>query len=280
MREEWESNSRYTGRRTERRGKRRKRHRIRRIIKGIFCVALIIPMITAVLWAKDMITGKGKLGVMALTNPKVWEVMAHKDQYPEELIQLLEGNAETVDFVLGYPEKKDAAPAETVGDVTQGEIPLLLQWDERWGYAYYADDMIAINGCGPTVISMVAAGLTGDNTITPYRVAQFSAENGYYAGDSGTSWSLMTEGARQFGIYGEEMGLSESEVLTALENGHPIICSMRPGDFTTTGHFVVLTGVEDGKIRVNDPNSRERSGKLWDYSRLEYQLINLWVFTT
>ena len=75
------------------------------------------------------------------------------------------------------------------------------------------------------------------------------------------------------------MGLSESEVLTALENGHPIICSMRPGDFTTTGHFVVLTGVEDGKIRVNDPNSRERSGKLWDYSRLEYQINNLWVYT-
>ena len=98
MREEWESNSRYTGRRTERRGKRRKRHRIRRIIKGIFCVALIIPMITAVLWAKDMITGKGNLGVMALVNPKVREVMAHKDQYPEELIQLLEGNAEiTID---------------------------------------------------------------------------------------------------------------------------------------------------------------------------------------
>ena len=35
---------------------------------------------------------------------------------------------------------KDTAPAETIGDVTQGEIPLLLQWDERWGYAYYADD--------------------------------------------------------------------------------------------------------------------------------------------
>lgn len=279
MRDEWESNSRYKGRRTGRCSKRRKRRRIRRIIKGIFCIALIIPMITAVLWAKDMITGKGNLAVMALANPKVREVMAHKDQYPEELIQLLEGNAETVDFVLGYSEKKDTAPAETVGDVTQGEIPLLLQWDERWGYAYYADDMIAVNGCGPTVISMVAAGLTGDNTITPYKVAQFSAENGYYAGDSGTSWSLMTEGARQFGIYGEEMGLSESEVFSALENGHPIICSMRPGDFTTTGHFIVLTGVEDGKIRVNDPNSRERSGKLWDYSRLEYQINNLWVFT-
>lgn len=279
MRDEWESNRRYTGRRTGRNNKKRKRRRIRRIIKCIFCIALIIPVITVVLWARDMITGRGNLAVMALTDPKVREVVAHKDQYPEELIELLENNAETADFVLGYPEKKDTAPAETIGDVTQGEIPLLLQWDERWGYAYYADDMIAVNGCGPTAIAMVAAGLTGDNTVTPYKVAQFSAGNGYYAGDSGTSWSLMTEGAQQFGIYGEEMGLSEDEVFSALENGHPIICSMRPGDFTTTGHFIVLTGVEDGKIRVNDPNSRVRSEKLWDYSRLEYQINNLWVYT-
>ena len=279
MRDEWESNRRYTGRRTGRNNKKRKRRRIRRIIKCIFCIALIIPVITVVLWARDMITGRGNLAVMALTDPKVREVVAHKDQYPEELIELLENNAETADFVLGYPEKKDTAPAETIGDVTQGEIPLLLQWDERWGYAYYADDMIAVNGCGPTAIAMVAAGLTGDNTVTPYKVAQFSAGNGYYAGDSGTSWSLMTEGAQQFGIYGEEMGLSEDEVFSALENGHPIICSMRPGEFTTTGHFIVLTGVEDGKIRVNDPNSRVRSGKLWDYSRLEYQINNLWVYT-
>lgn len=54
---------------------------------------------------------------------------------------------------------------------------------------------------------------------------------------------------------------------------------MRPGDFTTTGHFIVLTGAEDGRIRVNDPNSRKRSEKLWDYDRLEYQINNLWVFT-
>ena len=170
MRDEWESNRRYTGRRTGRNNKKRKRRRIRRIIKCIFCIALIIPVITVVLWARDMITGRGNLAVMALTDPKVREVVAHKDQYPEELIELLENNAETADFVLGYPEKKDTAPAETIGDVTQGEIPLLLQWDERWGYAYYADDMIAVNGCGPTAIAMVAAGLTGDNTVTPYRI--------------------------------------------------------------------------------------------------------------
>ena len=278
MWEEWESL--YTGDgRQGKRGKKRKRRRRHRILKSIFCIALIIPVFMAVLWAKNMISGRSSLAVMALVNPKVREIMANKDRYPEQLIELLQNNEETADFVFDYPEKKDTAPADTVGEVVQGQVPLLLQWDERWGYAFYADDMIAVNGCGPTAIAMVAAGLTGDNTVTPYKVAQFSAGNGYYAGDSGTSWTLMTDGAQQFGIYGEEMGLSEDEVFSALENGHPIICSMRPGDFTTTGHFIVLTGIEDGKIQVNDPNSRVRSEKLWDYSRLEYQINNLWVYT-
>lgn len=295
MWEDWENESRYKGNRYKvnryeesryaggsrsgKRGRKRRRRRRHGILKSILCIALIIPMVMAVLWAKDMISGQNNLAVMALVNPKVREIMANKDQYPEQLIELLKSNEETVDFVFDYLEKKDTTPADTVGEVVQGQIPLLLQWDERWGYAFYADDMIAVNGCGPTAIAMVAAGLTGDNTVTPYKVAQFSAENGYYAGDSGTSWTLMTDGAQQFGIYGEEMGLSEGEVFSALENGHPIICSMRPGDFTTTGHFIVLTGTEDGKIRVNDPNSRVRSERLWDYSRLEYQINNLWVYT-
>ena len=295
MWEDWENESRYKGNRYKvnryeesryaggsrsgKRGRKRRRRRRHGILKSILCIALIIPMVMAVLWAKDMISGQNNLAVMALVNPKVREIMANKDQYPEQLIELLKSNEETVDFVFDYPEKKDTTPADTVGEVVQGQIPLLLQWNERWGYAFYADDMIAVNGCGPTAIAMVAAGLTGDNTVTPYKVAQFTAENGDYAGDSGTSWTLMTDGAQQFGIYGEEMGLSEGEVFSALENGHPIICSMRPGDFTTTGHFIVLTGIEDGKIRVNDPNSRVRSERLWDYSKLEYQINNLWVYT-
>ena len=197
----------------------------------------------------------------------------------DTLRQLVKNNPETIDFVRDYQTKKDVPPAENIGEVTAGVIPHLLQWDERWGYQIYGDNMIAVNGCGPTVISMVASGLTGDNTITPYRVAKFAEQNGYYEGDAGTSWALMTEGAAQFGVYGEEMGLSAEAVFSSLENGNPIICSMSPGDFTTTGHFIVLVGIEDGKIHVNDPNSVKRSEKLWDYETLYPQISNLWVYT-
>lgn len=266
-------------RRRDRKQFYRRRRRQRRIRLLICFLVLAIPTAAGIVLIKNQFGDQIKLVGMGLTNEKVREVMSRSEEYPDELLELLAGNEETVDFVLNYPEMKDAAPAETVGEVEKGKIPLLLQWDERWGYAVYGDDMIAVNGCGPTAISMIAAGLTGDNTITPYRVAQFSAENGYYAGDSGTSWTLMTDGAQQFGIYGEELGLSESEIYSALENGHPIICSMKPGDFTSTGHFIVLTGTENGKIRVNDPNSRIRSEKLWDYSTLEYQINILWAYS-
>ena len=44
------------------------------------------------------------------------------------MLELLAKNAETTDFVADYPEKKDEAPAESIGEVKEGEIPLLIQW--------------------------------------------------------------------------------------------------------------------------------------------------------
>lgn len=259
---------------------RRKRKRKRRRVGFLRRAAAVFVVIAVIFTLKNVISNYLILtGDGIVWNGELNAVYEQAGDVSDTLRELVENNPETVDFVRNYQEKKDAPPAEDIGEVTAGVIPHLLQWDERWGYQIYGDNMIAVNGCGPTVISMVAAGLTGDNTITPYRVAKFAEENGYYEGEAGTSWSLMTEGAQQFGIYGEEMGLDENGIFSALESGNPIICSVRPGDFTTTGHFIVLVGTEDGRIRVNDPNSVKRSEKLWDYETLYPQINNLWVYT-
>ena len=63
----------------------------------------------------------------------------------------------------------------------------------------------------------------------------------------------------------------------ALENGNPVILAMGPGDFTSSGHYIVLTGVVEGKFTVNDPNSRENSGKLWSYDEIAGQIRNIWA---
>lgn len=256
---------------------RRRKRRIRRLIRGTLAAVIILAgafTVKKVLGDHLLLTKDG-----ITWDAGAYTVIAEAGDASDTLRELLENNPETVDFIKNYPSMKDNPPAEDIGEVTKGVIPHLLQWDERWGYQIYGDNMIAVNGCGPTAISMVAAGLTGDGSITPYKVAKYAEEQGYYTGESGTSWSLMTDGAQQWGIRGEELGLSREEIFSALENGSPIICSMRPGDFTTTGHFIVLVGVEDGKIRVNDPNSVKRSEELWDYETLEYQINNLWAYT-
>lgn len=200
--------------------------------------------------------------------PKIQDIIDHFQEYPSELLEMLSKNLDMLDFVLEYPNKKGEVFSDTIGDVKLGTYPLLLQYDPRWGYAFYGDDVIAVNGCGPTCLSMVIAGLTGKNTITPYTIASYATQQGYYAPDSGTSWSLMSDGASHFGIIGEELTLSQSAMENALSSGQPIICSMRPGDFTTTGHFIVITGLKDGKFIIKDPNSKERSRSCQDFFAL------------
>lgn len=206
-------------------------------------------------------------------------ILKNLDDYPANLLSLLARNSETLDFVAGYPQHKHDTPADTVGEVTQGEFPLLMQWDMRWGYANYGDGLMALNGCGPTALSMVICGLTGDDTITPYTAAQYADSQGLYVDGVGTSWDLMRTGAEHFGLTAKELPLDEGAVTRALKNGQPIICSVGPGDFTTSGHFIVLVGMEDGKIRVNDPNRHSTSSQLWDYDTLAEQINNLWAYS-
>ena len=40
----------------------------------------------------------------------------------------------------------------------------------------------------------------------------------------------------------------------------------------------VITGMQKGQFTINDPNSTERSNRLWDYETLEPQMDHLWAF--
>ena len=193
-------------------------------------------------------------------------------------------NPETLDFVIGYPKHK--SDIKSGGEITAEElqtesgIPCFQQWDTRWGYLTYGNDIIAIDGCGPTCLSMVASGLLKDTTKTPNAMAEFSIDNNYYTPASGTAWSFMSSGAEKQGLSAESVTVSAENIKTQLSEGHPMICSMKPGDFTTTGHFIVLTGIaEDGTIVVNDPNSIARSNQTWEVDTLVSQMKAAWAYS-
>ena len=201
------------------------------------------------------------------------------NEYPEELIELIQKNSETEEFVLNYPLKKGTFSRESLTESLGTEkVPLLMQWDERWGYYEYGSNVLGLTGCGPTSLSRVEMNLLQDPQMTPLYMAEYSVEHGYCVPGSGTSWDLMSEGARGLGLTVRAVSLDEEQIRKNLVAGRPIIAIMGAGDFTDQGHFIVFSGWENGKIVVNDPNSKKNSEKLWEYEDIKSQIRGMWAY--
>ena len=196
--------------------------------------------------------------------------------YPTSLIELLERNPQTEDFVLNYPFREKSGFYLTEEEKQQ-QRPLFLQWDPRWGYEEYGSDCIGITGCGPTCLAMAGYYVTGDTDFNPLSMAEFSMKNGYYAPGYGSSWTLISEGGVKLGLDVTEIPLVKKRITDNLKVNNPIILAMGPGDFTSEGHYILLVGMEDGLFRVHDPNSPANSQRLWSYEELEGQIRNIWV---
>ncbi len=205
---------------------------------------------------------------------------AKEKGFPDSIIELLDKNPETLQFVEDFEFKDTFQTSDSVGDsLVKGEIPQLLQWDERWGYAPYGTGYVATCGCGPTCLSMVISGMTGDASATPAAVAEYSDKNGYIDENNNTYWELMTAAPEHWGLSVKGGKTAEDAVASEISNGHAIICSVGPGDFTQNGHFIVLAGYEDGKVKVYDPFNQENSEKLWKYKKIKGQIKSLWVYS-
>lgn len=204
------------------------------------------------------------------------------NDYPDEIISLLGRNPDALEFVLDFPfhEAEEEPDIDLSGEVNRFEVPRLYQWDARWGYKTYGSGPMGLTGCGPTCLSMVAIHLLGNTDMNPAWMAEYSMNNGYYDydGSSGTYWTLMTDGAYGLGIDVTEIPTDEDRMIRNLEVGNPIIAIMGEGEFTDNGHFIVITGYEDGYFSINDPNSYTRSERLWTFDELEEEMITCWVY--
>ena len=243
----------------------------------IFAVLLLLICAAAVVWYSS-----GSLLPLTPTQQKVWNhAMTHGlsyRDYPQSLISLLERNPETEKFVLEYPTaSKNTAYIDLSEYENCDTIPLFLQWDQRWGYLQYGSDVAGLTACGPVCLSMATFYLSGgDKQFTPEKIIQFAIDNNYYVPGSGSSWTLISEGGERLGFRVTELPLDENRIRAVLEDGTPIIIVVGPGDFTNSGHYLVMTGYEDGQIRLLDPNSRANSEVLWPYQQIQSQIKNLW----
>ena len=164
-------------------------------------------------------------------------------------------------------------------DVAARDVPLLLQWDKRWGYRMYGTDYMGNNGCAPTALSIVYAGLTGQSDQTPYDIAEYAVANGLYISGQGTKWELMEVGGAQLGLRVQRVWKDENAIRKALQDGKLLTVRVGAGDFTSGGHFLVVCGITaDDQLEIRDPNSRTNTAQLWDFDRVMEQSTCWWSF--
>ena len=203
----------------------------------------------------------------------------HIDIYSEAAVRTALQGEEKLDFALLVPFRgADESGLNAVITVDEGEVPYLIQYDTRWAYHGYGSSVMGITGCGPTCLSMAVIGLTGDASATPARIADYAESSGHYVSGAGTAWTLFTSGASAFGLTGTAIETDAGAMRSRLDDGELIIASMLPGDFTTSGHFIVIYDYGLFGFNVYDPNSIELSRRTWSFDRLEGQIAQLWSF--
>lgn len=163
-----------------------------------------------------------------------------------------------------------------------------MQTDPRWKDVDYSapgeKTTIGRAGCGPTCAAMLIETITG-KTFTPVDAAKWSLKHGGKAVNQGTYYSYFTKQFKEHGIACERLNTStvygkpndpvHGKAFRLLQDGYYLIACMGPGTWTRGGHFVVVWW-KDGKVRINDPNSKKTDRTNGDYNTFKKEVKYYW----
>ena len=181
------------------------------------------------------------------------------------------------DFAYGYLYTDGSVTGGFTEDEQPEDYPLFLQWDIRWGYMPYGErGVVGSSGCGPSCLSMAVFYLTGNRECTPDKIAQYSLDEGHYIDGVGTAWALLDNYPTEYGLKVTHPYIDEAAMKAELDKGNILICSVRPGDFTSEGHFIVIYGYDKDGFKVNDPKCVYRSRLRWTYSQIQDDIKRIW----
>lgn len=225
--------------------------------------------------ASDLDGWINNLKYAANYNPNAKKILENRAKFSDSLLRLASNRVDAIDFVVDAEKNKGKFVNETTESYKTGRnIPLFIQWDPRFGYKFYEDYFAAI-GCGPTSVSMILNGY-GEKK-SPIEIMDEMVESNAYIKDIGTSWEGIKKTLRNHGMIVDEISLGDGSFKNVLNDGKIILLSMKAGKFTTGGHYLLLTGLdENGKFIMNDPNSVRYSLKSWDFSEISGEVKGCW----
>lgn len=165
-----------------------------------------------------------------------------------------------------------------------------LQTDPRWGSLDYSakgeKTTIRASGCGPTAMAMVLA-TWADPKVTPATECAWALRHGYKAPHSGTYYGYFVPAGARYGlkvrqinavnIYGNSKSAHHETARKAIEAGHLVIACMGKGNWTRSGHYVLVWKIVGNVVYINDPASTKPVRTRGAYSLFKQQVKYYWV---
>lgn len=155
------------------------------------------------------------------------------------------------------------------------EIKYFNQEDERWASFPYrtSDNPLGKTGCGVTAMAMIQSTMK-ELEVTPIDMAKYSIDNGYCNNDTSIEFFEGIAKDESYKLNLEKFNVDEiTKVKRLLSDGkHIAVALMRPGDFTTEGHYLVLYGIEtiDGINYFNALDSNMDNKNYKDNGKIIY----------
>lgn len=165
-----------------------------------------------------------------------------------------------------------------------------LQTDPRWKDRDYSAKgertTIGASGCGPTAMAMVLA-TWADPAVTPATECAWALAHGYKAPNQGTYYGYFAKAAARYGLrctmrngvslYGNAGSGYHEKAKAALEAGGLVIACMGPGNWTRSGHYVLVWRIDGDTIHINDPASTLPRRTEGSYALFRRQVKYYWT---
>lgn len=166
---------------------------------------------------------------------------------------------------------------------------LYMQTDPRWANNDYSapgeKTTIKAEGCGIACSAMVIASLV-DKNVTPADTAKWSLSHGYKALRQGTYYSYFKPQFAAYGLkcemlnskncYHDSSASCHKKAKQALEDGDWVIAVMGVGDFTSSGHYVLLYRIDGNDVLIRDPYNKKAICSKMDWDKAKYQVKYYW----
>ena len=178
----------------------------------------------------------------------------------EQWRQWLEKTPLTADYSAVSLWADTAAPLPALADVLYPDVghqrfpEMMVYLQQDYFYYPFGDREIGKNGCGIAAFAMLATYMT-DTLQTPPMMADRFIDFFDYPSHA-TNGDIFVYAPAEMGFYYQKTVSDLEQVIAALKKGQMVISCQQKGHFTSSGHFLVLTGYnqEDDTFQVRDSN--------------------------